>query len=288
MAGGRILAPYETLSVPGAAGNRLGRVHLCRCWSRDTCRWLVRAADASDGWGTDRHASVPTTDLEALAVPELRAWLARETRETLFPTLARLYGFAPAELHYMDLFVVRYTAERGADAQRGLRPHRDRSLLSFNVALSDPRAFDGGGTQIDALGGNAVRPRAQGDLVVHSGKLRHSGAPVTRGTRDLLVGFVGVHSPTVDLPFLRSLYAKLNVQGVERDLAILRRALRGGGGGADPDAGSHGRTGGAVDDDDAAVDGDGGGRGGESASPQRARVGLPPVALAELHMSSAE
>lgn len=235
----RVCPVLETHEVTGAGSarlppsNPLGRVHVCRCWPPAACRWLVAAADAHGGWGVDRHTSVPTTDLEVLRVPALRDWLMRETHEVLFPTLAHLYGFAPAELRYMDLFLVRYTADGGADGQRGLRPHRDRSLLSFNVALSDPRAFDGGGTRIDALGGRIVRPRAQGDLVVHSGKLRHTGVPVTRGTRHILVGFVGVSSPSVDAGFLRSLYAKLNVEGAERDLSILRRAMLGGAAAAD-------------------------------------------------------
>lgn len=218
---------------PRALAGPLGRVHVCSCWAPAACRWLVGAADAHGGWSTARHTSVPTTDLEVLAVPALRDWLLRETREVLFPTLAHLYGFAPSELRYMDLFLVRYTADGGADGQRALRPHRDRSLLSFNVQLSDPRAFDGGGTRIDALGGETIRPRAQGDMVVHSGKLRHAGVPVTRGTRDILVGFVGVNSPLVDRAFLQSLAAKLNVKGVERDLAILRRAMPVGGPAAD-------------------------------------------------------
>ncbi|KAJ1618636.1 hypothetical protein T492DRAFT_849184 [Pavlovales sp. CCMP2436] len=225
----RILAPYRTFeaSVDGVASpTALGAVHACSCWTPATCRWLVAAADAFGGWGTERHASVPTTDLEVLKVDALRDWLLCESRETLFPTLAHLYGFEPSELHFMDLFLVRYTAEQGEGGQRGLRSHRDRSLLSFNLLLSDPGAFDGGGTRIHALDGQTVHPRAQGDLVAHSGKLLHTGMPVTRGTREILVGFVGVNSPNVDQPFLRSLFAKLNIEGTARDFEILRRAMR--------------------------------------------------------------
>jgi predicted 2-oxoglutarate/Fe(II)-dependent dioxygenase YbiX len=218
----RSLEPEKHPSLP----NPLARVHLSHCWSPEICRWLVAQADAYGGWATDRHASVPTTDLEVLRVPALRDWLLRESRQVLFPTLAQLYGFEPAHLRYMDLFLVRYTAERGDAGQRGLQSHRDRSLLSFNIALSAPGSFDGGGTRIDALGPEPVRPTAQGDLVTHSGKLRHTGVPVTRGTRDVLVGFVAVDSPDVDQGFVRSLYAKLNVESVERDLDIVSRALR--------------------------------------------------------------
>jgi len=33
-------------------------------------------------------------------------------------------------------------------AQRALIPHRDRSLLSFNVLLSEPSDFEGGGAPL--------------------------------------------------------------------------------------------------------------------------------------------
>lgn len=232
----RQLAAYETLEARSAEPaapppcNALAYVHMCHCWSPGICRWIVAEADAFGGWSVDRHRSVPTTDLEVLRVPTLRAWLQHETRETIFPTLATLYGFEARELRYMDLFLVRYEAATdGRDTQRGLRGHRDRSLLSFTVLLSDPHDFDGGGTRIDALGHSAVHPEAQGDLCTHCGKLRHAGAAVTRGVRYVLVGFVGVSSPRVDQDFVRSLYAKLNVESTARDLRILERALIRGG-----------------------------------------------------------
>jgi len=164
--------------------------------------------------------------MEILKVPALREWLLQRSQNTIFPILASCYGFSAAELHYMDLFLVRYDGDTGG-AQRGLMPHRDRSLLSFNLLLSDPSSFDGGGTAFDALGGeeHAVRPEHIGDLTMHPGKARHAGVQITRGTRYVLVGFVGVRSPRVDAAFLQTLKAKLNVPGADRDFAILSSAL---------------------------------------------------------------
>ena len=39
---------------------------------------------------------------------------------------------------------------------------------------------------------DVVRPARQGDLFAHCGRLLHGGAPVTKGKRLLLVGFVHV------------------------------------------------------------------------------------------------
>jgi hypothetical protein len=33
----------------------------------------------------------------------------------------------------------------------------------------------------------------QGDLIIHSSKIDHSGLPITKGTRYLLVGFVNLN-----------------------------------------------------------------------------------------------
>ena len=45
-------------------------------------------------------------------------------------------------MHTQDAFVVRYDAA----GQDGLATHTDDSELSFNLLLSDPAAFEGGGT----------------------------------------------------------------------------------------------------------------------------------------------
>ncbi len=101
-------------------------------------------------------------------------------------------------------------AQCGAGAQAGLPLHRDGSLLSFNVLLSRPDAFTGGGTRFphlaacsdadahaaestaDAAHADAagvVRLR-QGDALLHGGSALHAGEPVRSGRRLLLVGFV--------------------------------------------------------------------------------------------------
>ena len=130
-----------------------------------------------------------------------------------------------------DLFFVRYEA----GAQDRLTPHRDGTLLSFNVLLSMPgRDFEGGGTRFCSIGdsceackapappavadrgghadstgcahcagtGRAALQQQLGDLTMHCGKLLHEGAPVVRGTRFVLVGFVTVRSPRVDSDFV--------------------------------------------------------------------------------------
>jgi hypothetical protein len=84
--------------------------------------------------------------------------------------------------------VRRYSAAPGE--QRDLTIHTDGSLFSFNLLLGEPSDFDGGGTFFEPTKRTVSPPR--GGAVAHSGHVRHGGAPISRGVRHLLVGFVGV------------------------------------------------------------------------------------------------
>ena len=87
-------------------------------------------------------------------------------------------------VHMQDAFVVRYDAV----GQDRLATHTDDSELSFNLLLSHPRDFGGGGTSFEAAA-ETVRPQ-QGEMLSHFGRVRHAGEPTTEGTRYVLVGFV--------------------------------------------------------------------------------------------------
>ena len=90
-------------------------------------------------------------------------------------------------LYCKDLFVVRYSVEEGA--QRSLELHKDGSLMSFSLLLSEPTDFQGGGTyfaHLDAL----LKPSQRGTAILHDSKALHAGVEITAGTRIVLVGFV--------------------------------------------------------------------------------------------------
>ncbi|KAH8070803.1 prolyl 4-hydroxylase alpha-subunit [Aureococcus anophagefferens] len=131
-------------------------------------------------WETDRHVSFPTRDVPVEVVCddfEDAVWARR-----LRPALAAAYGLDEAALSLEDCFVARYdAAPDGAGADR-LSPHRDSSLLSFNVLLSDAAAFDGGATVFDDDddGGDVMDAADAGDGVLHPGQLLHRGRRTTR------------------------------------------------------------------------------------------------------------
>ena len=159
---------------------------------------------AQDGWTESRHRAFATNDVPARSVTAVADWVHAALRARVLGALEARHATGP--LSFRDLFFVRYSHTAAASgvrgAQKGLEAHRDGSPISFNVLLNSADDFDGGGTFFEedrdddapdaqtALPRRTVRRIARGDCLVHSGKQRHGGVPVTRGERFLLVGFI--------------------------------------------------------------------------------------------------
>ena len=84
-----------------------------------------------------------------------------------------------------DLFIVKYDA----DMQNLLDMHIDGTFITVNILLSDKNDFEGGGTYF-ADGTSCFLN--QGDMLFHSGLIKHSGLPITKGKRYLLVAFTNI------------------------------------------------------------------------------------------------
>lgn len=157
----------------------------------DECNRIVAEAEQRAleiQWTTNRHGNYPTTDLPLVELPETLFFLKRALVERIYPLLtAQFKTFLPdpSKLRVADGFVVKYDAQGG---QKELKPHRDGSVLSFNIALNPSSDFDGGGTWFASLN-DAIRLE-QGQLVSHASGILHGGHGITRGKRYILVAFV--------------------------------------------------------------------------------------------------
>lgn len=179
---------YYRPLVSGDEHNPLLEVQISQLLSKEECHVLVQDAEAyacANGWTTSRHATHATTDIPVQLLPEGgRLWnetIAVRVKEAL----ADNYDLRPDSVTPVDVFLVKYQFADGG--QRELSVHRDGALMTFSLLLNDPSDFEGGGTYFEESG-RVYRP-AQGVAVMHSGKLRHGGFPITAGTRYVLVGF---------------------------------------------------------------------------------------------------
>ena len=108
--------------------------------------------------------------------------------------MARLFAFSLVDLAIEDLFLAKYSADKGQQSM--LSEHRDDSELSFVITLND--TFQGGGTRFIADGSTTdttVAPNC-GAGVFFCGRRLHSGVQVVEGTRYILAGFVRVYPST--------------------------------------------------------------------------------------------
>ena len=160
--------------------------------TRMECQMMIDEAErkAEDmGWTTTRHGNYPTTDLPLVELPRTLDFLRLALVERIYPLLRTQFGeFLPdggKNLRVADGFIVKYDADGG---QTELKPHRDGSVLSFNIALNPASDYEGGGTWFQSLD-NPVRID-QGEIVTHSSSLLHGGHGITSGRRYIMVCFV--------------------------------------------------------------------------------------------------
>jgi hypothetical protein len=161
-----------------------------KIYCSNVCTWLINEcenyAEQNGGWTKKRHQSYPTTDLPVENVTSIASFVF-ESLKIITEKIRLSYGLNnDIKLDYIDLFIVKYKH----DDQNFLEIHKDGSFLSFNILLSNCADFEGGGTYFDD---GLIMKGKQGDLIIHSSRINHSGLPITKGTRYLLVGFVNLN-----------------------------------------------------------------------------------------------
>lgn len=139
-------------------------------------------------WTKNRHGNFPTTDLPIVELPKTLSLLKRALAERIYPLLKIQFArYLPdaSRLRVADGFVVKYDAQGG---QKELRPHRDGSVLSFNIALNSAGEFKGGGTWFSSL--DSAIKIDRGEMLSHASGLLHGGHSISSGRRYILVAFV--------------------------------------------------------------------------------------------------
>lgn len=177
-------------TAPSSHVAALSRAWLTPIASAAECEFLIQSAEAHaqkrGGWtNAGHHRTFRAPDVVCADVPEVLAWLNAKLESAVLPALAAQFELSAGALWLQDAFIIKYTAE----GQPGLAEHIDNSELSFNLLLSPPDAFEGGGTRIAPAEDVVIFPR-QGEMLSHYGGLRHAGMPVSSGTRYILAGFV--------------------------------------------------------------------------------------------------
>lgn len=158
-------------------------------YNSDVCKWIIneseKYAKLNEGWTTKRHNNYPTTDLPVERITSIFSYVL-QSLDSISKIIKQSYGIDDSiVLDINDIFIVKYKH----DEQNSLDLHEDGSFITFNILLNSNSEFEGGGTYFDD--GLTVKPN-QGDLLIHCGKIKHSGISITKGIRYLLVGFINI------------------------------------------------------------------------------------------------
>ena len=163
---------------------------LCGVISSKECENIIRDGNAyaasNGGWTNSRHTAYSTTDIPVEVLYGEESHISEIVERIVLPEIAAFFDLDRDGLHILELFVVKYEGEQGA--QSSLSAHVDGTPWSFVTALNDASMFDGGGTRFVGSG-RTYKPTKAGGTVIFSGKNRHEGVEVTRGVRYVLAGF---------------------------------------------------------------------------------------------------
>ena len=161
-------------------------------FSASECQLLIDEALAHLAAGRSGSGFTLADTNHNLAVADLAKSLAWLNAEGL-PRVAALCGECfseaaigdPRDLLIYRALVVGYDAAAGLTHQE---VHRDGSLVTCVVSLSDRADYSGGGTYLEALDAALAPPR--GHAVVQASALRHAGHFIDAGERWVLVLFL--------------------------------------------------------------------------------------------------
>lgn len=162
-----------------------------KVYQTEICNWLIKESEnyakQNGGWTTTRHKEYPTTDLPVKNIGSIFSFVSDSFLPIIDMIKKTYYLDDTFIFNVNDVFIVKYDA----NLQRSLDAHTDTSDISINILLSDTSDFDGGGTSFED---GIVTHLERGDMLIHSGKTKHSGLAITRGQRYILVAFIKIYN----------------------------------------------------------------------------------------------
>jgi len=144
----------------------------------------ARVTAERNGWGANSHTDHATKDVKIrnLISSAAISIFEKKVADPMMEAIAEHYQVPRKLLRVEDAFIVRYAM----DSQTSLGYHRDGSLVSSIVTLSNPGDFVGGGTAF--RDGSLYKPE-QGSGIVFAGQRLHCGREITKGARYILTIF---------------------------------------------------------------------------------------------------
>jgi len=157
-------------------------------FSNDVCKWILHEVNEfgnKNEWKLCRHQNYSTVDIH-LQILENAFKYCLFSFSNLFKKIYKSYCIPENYIaDVKDMFIVKYEVY----GQKSLTTHQDGTHLSCNIMLSDTTDYEGGGTYFyDGL----TYYLNAGDVLVHSGFVKHGSHDITKGERFVLVVFFDI------------------------------------------------------------------------------------------------
>jgi hypothetical protein len=154
---------------------------------KDLCKLIIneseKYADENGGWTRKRHKNYPTTDIPLCLITSIYGNVRNIIYKNILPKIRQLYDINGCCIYCADIFIVKYKH----DEKNELEFHRDGYVISFNILLNSIDDFTGGGTEFED---GTICKLNMGDMLIHCGKILHSGKKIESGIRYILIGFL--------------------------------------------------------------------------------------------------
>jgi len=168
---------------------KLAKVLLTPVLSLDECEWIVGLAEASGQF--QERMNWNTSDLDLKKLHAVVAWMKQPdgVRQRIIELVRSQFGLdSTVPIEICESNVVRYDSQSEMVSYSVHADGPDR--VTYNMLLSDPKDFEGGGTWLPHLE-RTVFPQ-RGSMLTYADPVYHGGAPVTSGRRYIWQGFMEV------------------------------------------------------------------------------------------------
>ena len=152
--------------------------------------WDVKHAEEAKLTGGAVDDALRKTTIMGIDNNEANAWLYNRLAEFALRCNNEHYYF-DLQGFYEPLQLMRYGSEDHFDWHLDFGPgaHSERKL-SITVQLSDEDAYEGGDLEFMVNKEYVKAPREQGTVIVFPSFIMHRVTPVTKGTRESIVGWI--------------------------------------------------------------------------------------------------
>ena len=171
--------------------NRFLQRHLFKnIYTLDVCNWLIKECEThskkNGGWINDDYEYIY---LDIIKIQSILGFILNST-ETIITKIIQSYciNHVNPKFHILKIIIIKQNDNNKLYNTEKL--FKDNGFFSFCISLNQPSNFEGGGIYFED---GITSYLDQGDVLIYSGKIKHTIIPITKGVKYTLFGFIDLN-----------------------------------------------------------------------------------------------